>query len=383
MQPEIGFWEVIILLGALQGAFLALVCFRHPRGNVLANRMLGLLILAFSLRLLEIVAYWTKYLLVFPHFWATTNALPYLFGPFLFFYVSFQLEKNREYSPRLVLHLIPYILHFALMVPFYLMSAAQKVFILENYTYGDAIPDYDVPIIYWLMFVLQFPHVFIYILLTAKKLRVVQNDSQAFGNLKDATRVRWLQGLTIGFGIIFSLWVGYNLSLSYGVAYSRIIDYGVTYAMTIWIYAIGYFALRHPEILSGAVNRQMGPKYEKSNLTESQADEFYEQLLSMMASEKPFLEPTLKLPELAARLNIPAHHLSRIINERCELNFFDFINRYRVEAAKKKLSDPAAANFTLLAIAFEVGFNNKTSFNSAFRKFTGMTPSEFRKTVAA
>jgi AraC-like DNA-binding protein len=94
---------------------------------------------------------------------------------------------------------------------------------------------------------------------------------------------------------------------------------------------------------------------------------------------KLYLDPDLTLAKLAESAAIPAKHLSQIINERYELNFNDFINRQRVEEAKRKLVDPAAREFKLLRIAFESGFNSKSVFNSAFRKSTGLSPSEFRK----
>lgn len=96
-----------------------------------------------------------------------------------------------------------------------------------------------------------------------------------------------------------------------------------------------------------------------------------------MRSEKPYLDPELKLVGLSDRLNIPSNHLSQVINEQLNLSFFDFINKYRVDEAKDILKD-RSSNDTLLKIAFDVGFNNKVSFNNYFKKLTGITPSQFR-----
>src|SRR5439155_27331821 len=87
----------------------------------------------------------------------------------------------------------------------------------------------------------------------------------------------------------------------------------------------------------------------------------------------------LSLPKLAAKLALPTHHLSQIINARLNQNFFDFINSYRVEEAKQMLLDPAKKHYSLLVISEEVGFNSKSAFNTAFKKQTSLTPSEFRK----
>ena len=98
-----------------------------------------------------------------------------------------------------------------------------------------------------------------------------------------------------------------------------------------------------------------------------------------MATEKPYLDADLSLPELANRLAIPSHHLSRVINEQFEANFFDFINQYRIEEVKVRIDNPEYQNLSLLGIAFECGFNTKSAFNRVFKKMTGFTPSEYRK----
>ncbi len=96
-----------------------------------------------------------------------------------------------------------------------------------------------------------------------------------------------------------------------------------------------------------------------------------------MRAHKPYLNPSLTLPELAAELQLPPHVLSRIINEGFGLNFFDFINAHRVEEVKQLMTSPQARQYTLLALALEVGFNSKTAFNRAFKKHTDQTPSAF------
>ena len=98
-----------------------------------------------------------------------------------------------------------------------------------------------------------------------------------------------------------------------------------------------------------------------------------------METEKPFLNTSLTLPDLAASLKMPSHHLSRVLNEQLKLNFFDFVNQYRVEEVKTKMNDPNFAHLSILGIAFESGFNTKSAFNRVFKKITGMTPTEFKK----
>jgi YesN/AraC family two-component response regulator len=98
-----------------------------------------------------------------------------------------------------------------------------------------------------------------------------------------------------------------------------------------------------------------------------------------MEQEKPYINSDLTLTQLAEMLSISPHNLSEILNTQINQNFFDFVNQYRVEEVKKALTDPGNQHLTVLAIGFDAGFNSKTSFNTIFKKYTNMTPSEFRK----
>jgi AraC-like DNA-binding protein len=101
----------------------------------------------------------------------------------------------------------------------------------------------------------------------------------------------------------------------------------------------------------------------------------------VMESERPYADGELTLQKLAGRLSIPAQHLSQTVNGRLNQSFTDFVNAYRVEDAKRRLTDPRLKHYSVLAIAEEVGFNSKSAFNAVFKKHTGMTPSEFRNSA--
>ena len=122
-------------------------------------------------------------------------------------------------------------------------------------------------------------------------------------------------------------------------------------------------------------------KYAKSTLKEEASGPLWEKILGAMKVEKMWENPELRLNDLADKTGQSLHHVSQVINERKQMNFFDFVNQYRVEEAKQLLVSEKGKQFTILAIAFEVGFNSKTTFYNAFKKETGMTPSEFKKTA--
>ena len=100
------------------------------------------------------------------------------------------------------------------------------------------------------------------------------------------------------------------------------------------------------------------------------------QLLALMDTAQPYLEPELTLAELARRLRTSPAVLSKVINVGCGQNFNDFVNTYRVAEARRQLADPRRAHYSLLGVALESGFNSKSTFNRVFKKLTGQAPSE-------
>lgn len=125
--------------------------------------------------------------------------------------------------------------------------------------------------------------------------------------------------------------------------------------------------------------RRLKNKYKNSTLDPEKAELLLKKLRFLLEVKKVFLDETLSLKALAAKLGIPPRYLSQVMNERLNKNFWDVVNGYRVEEAKKMLLKPAKKDTTILEIAFEVGFNSKEVFNRAFKKYTGMTPSQFKR----
>ncbi len=122
-------------------------------------------------------------------------------------------------------------------------------------------------------------------------------------------------------------------------------------------------------------------KYKKSRLPKEIAEKYFKSLLGLLEREKIYKDMNLSLPELAETLGIQRNHLSFIINEFAKMNFYDFINTYRIEEAKRLLTKNGDEEVNVLEIAFDSGFNSKSTFNKVFKKFTGKTPSEYRKSL--
>jgi AraC-like DNA-binding protein len=129
---------------------------------------------------------------------------------------------------------------------------------------------------------------------------------------------------------------------------------------------------------AGAADR----RYEKSGLDAGKMDEYEAALAAFMRKSKIYLDSDLSLEGLASRMKMSKHHLTQLLNERIMKNFYSYINEYRIGEAVDQLNNPAL-QVNILSLAFDCGFNSRSSFNSYFKKITGHTPSAYRATVAA
>lgn len=118
-------------------------------------------------------------------------------------------------------------------------------------------------------------------------------------------------------------------------------------------------------------------RYESSHLSTQKKKEIETLLINYLKENKPYLNPDLKLSDLAQHVDCPAHYISQVLNQNLKQSFYEFINSYRVEAVKKCMNDPAYKKYTLLAIGQQCGFNSKTSLYRAFKKSTGKSPQEY------
>ena len=122
-------------------------------------------------------------------------------------------------------------------------------------------------------------------------------------------------------------------------------------------------------------------KYKKALFSDNELKEYRQQLEALMAKEEPYLDPNLSLRGLAEMMEIPPNHLSQLLNEGFNKNFAEYINSYRLETFKSKAADPSQQHLTILALAYDSGFNSKTVFNTFFKKMMGKTPKAYWKEV--
>lgn len=375
-----------MILGAIQGVLLSVLLFTK-KINHTANVVLAVAMLALSFDVFNSAYILFGYYKEFPPFMGITYSFPFLYGPIFYIYAKIISSGETSFNPKYYFHFIPFVLLVIYGTVFvYLESNEFKLSLMktraEKYLPGIEFISYLKPI-----------HGLIYVFLTIHIVRVFNDKiKNSFSNI-DRINLNWLLHLTVGLIVVWGIVViGYIVN---ALSDSDVkMDYLIYTAASILIYSIGYLSLRQPQILepiSPSKDSKLAPanertisgrtSYQKSGLTETEAQNHLKNLLQIMETEKPYLNSELTLRELAEKLSMSTHNLSEILNARLNQNFYDFINRYRVEEVKRRLANKESERFSLIAIAFDSGFNSKSTFNTIFKKHTGITPSQYRKQI--
>lgn len=374
MTPYLNLLAVLNLLGAAQGLLLALALMTVGRGNRFANRILAALIITISIFVTGAVLRTTGYVFVFPHLAWAHDPFPFLGGPLLLLYLRALTSGKASLARRDALHFLPAGFCALYLVPYYFQSAEAKLAALEI--------EYTQPTMgqwYYVRSSLIVAHFLTYLVVVMVMLwrymrRVKRGDAPT-----DRAALAQVRFLVVAFLVI---WVA--ALLRFALDQTARTNLLVPLLVSAVIYALGYMAMREPEVKAlGEAKEETpsAPKYERSTLTPERAERYTKKLLHLMETERPYTDGALNIQKLAARLSIPAQHLSQIVNERLNQSFTDFVNAYRVEEAKRKLVEPGLSHYSVLAIAEDVGFNSKSSFNAVFKKHAGMTPTEFRNSA--
>jgi AraC-like DNA-binding protein len=367
MEPSLNLFALLTLLGAAQAFLFACALVGIKRRNVVANRLLAALLLVVSIILVWNVLLNTRYLLVFPHLAQVHVALQFAIGPLIFLYLKTLLKKETRLGRNALLHFLPSVLCLVYLLPFYLQTRAYKIAYLTA-----ALEHY--PTEWYLRTLLVLLQATIYMIpILWMVVRSSRLNREGSGSI-DKVDLFWVRIWT---GIFLIIWVASVLRFVFD--YSVHTNLIIPLFFSFFIYTAVYVKLLRSEATSEIADAAIpqARRYEKSTLTPEKAERFLHRLHQVMA-EKPYTDSELTLQKLAERLGISSHHLSQIINERLNQNFFDFVNAHRIEEAKRLLLDPRKKHFSILGVAEEVGFNSKSTFNAAFKKHTAMTPSEWR-----
>jgi AraC-like DNA-binding protein len=227
-------------------------------------------------------------------------------------------------------------------------------------------------------------HSLFYVAVSYHLIRKHQKHIQQFSSNTQGIDLYWLEYIIIGMLILTLFIIGFNLFF-----YNNPLNLFMNGVTLVIVFFTAYNSLKQKEIYSldeqernemiSVGEDEQVDMLKRQLLSEERLEELKVRLNELMVRDEPYLYSNLNLINLAKELHITSHQLSYLINKGFSENFYSYINKFRIEKAKKLLLDNEANKFSIIGIAFESGFSSKTSFNTTFKKMTGYTPSEFKK----
>lgn len=371
MTPDLSLIAIINILGALQCALTALALFTIKAGNRVANRLLGLSLLALAVLILDFVMYDTRLFLSVPHLYPILDPVVLAVTPAFFLYVRTLTEPDFVCTRRTWLHFVPFVVLLLLLLPEALRGSEAKLqSYLEELATTELTP--EAMVITGLINV----QVLAYFLASLVSLnRAVARQADAGQPLP--VSIRWLRGMVlalIAVSLLSAVFDYLPLARETGVN-----NYVTPLLLTVIVYGMGYLGIRQSQIFGPDALFGSKGKYRKSVLNDEMATDVLQRLETLMADERPFLDGAISLPGLAQRLRVSTHLLSQVLNERLGRSFHSYIGELRVQETMARLAEPESDRYTLAEVAYAVGFNSLSAFNAAFKRHAGMSPSEYRK----
>ncbi|HET9599078.1 MAG TPA: helix-turn-helix domain-containing protein [Anaeromyxobacteraceae bacterium] len=369
----------VILLGAVQGAVLATVLVLR-RTDRLANRILAVLVAALSLMLLFGVV--ERAFPGHPHLLGLGSPLPFLFAPLLYLYVAALTRPIARFEVRWLVHGLPFAAAVLFWLQlFYLRSGSEKLAMVQAYLAGGA------PVSLRVVEILQLVQAIAYLLASWVALRRYARKME--GYFSDLARIdlRWLMGMVTAHAAVWSIVLANAVLRAAGFAPASLQGFSqaIQVGSALVVFATGYVSLWQPELFAKAQAaraaesaRRTPPKYQRNRLQEEEAEALARKLTGRMADGRLYRDAALTLQALADAVGATPHMVSQVLNVRLGKSFFVFVNSYRTEALMSALADPAQRQRGVLDLALEAGFNSKSTLNSFFKRYTGLTPSEFR-----
>jgi AraC-like DNA-binding protein len=385
-------FQYFAVAGFINALVLSLLLSINKKNHLAKIYMISLVLLITFQAILN--AFDTRdFFLTYPHLSKISWLIPSLFGPLIYLFTVKLCSPAPVFKKTDLLHFIPFAVYFLILLPWYLKSAEIKRAYLSDFELAME-DDFG--------FLNQFSIllVLVYLIATLIFLKRYRNTIRNTFSEISQKRLEWMSAFAYGVLLVLIISVlgfyGHKWDLP---VLDAIYHYNYIFIVLL-VYWIAYKALLQPVIfdiplasektqesqIPGDSNEPMAvepasSKYVRSGLGEEQMEQLYKQLINCMKRDKPYLNPEINIFELAGLLQVKKHHLSQVINEKAGMNFFDFLNSFRVEEIKQNLLKGSSSNLTLLGIALDSGFNSKATFNSAFKKLTGITPSDFQRSL--
>lgn len=373
---KIDLFTFLFFYVALIGFFFTIVINFSKKAEGFSKLFIAGFVAVHSLFILEFVLYISNLRLnKFPHTFLMASSTALLYGPLLYFYF-----KCTTYNYKLktldILHFIPNVALVIYLLPFYFLPVNDKIAIMLGLDASYKINKY---VIFFSKVVSLVIYAFLIrrIYFSIKKSKLVRIN-------KDLSVDKWMKTIYYIHVAYIACYVMYGLPKSGVLKLSNdFIGYAQVAAMSVMVIYIAYMAYIQPNVFNkefNAVKDLLKAKYKKSALTNSLSCELKESLIKLLNEDKIYKQSNISLELLSNKLNTTRHNTSQIINEHFDMNFFELINKFRIKEAINILEKDIQGGLKIIDVAYEVGYNNKVTFNKAFKKETMQTPSEFINT---
>lgn len=369
MDGHLNIWSAVFLLGAFHGVFLWIVMLRSNGNNRLSKVLFATLSGALIVANLDYFLLSSSLYNVWPAAFGVSNGLIFLFGPLLYLYARSLLDRHYAFRWMDGLHFIPYVLGFLMNLELLSLPDEQKLLFIEEFIAGRVTLSAELIG----LFIVQALHFTIYAVLGYRLTSAAKagDGSEYLVSVTDRLGwLRWLQGMLLAYGVIVLALMVFSIAMN---SIQPIPNYIYTLSLSIITFVVGYrLVLDHRIVFPGFVR-----KYSTGGFDMAKASGIKEQLEQLMTEEKPYLDSGLTVQSLADRMEIPRNQLSHAINSLYSKNFSEFVNTYRVEEFIRKFREQESPELNIYGLSLESGFNSKSTFNSAFKKHTGQTPTQY------
>ena len=300
----------------------------------------------------------------FPNLFSITISFSFLYGPLLYFYYK---RISQKYTFKIIdlLHLVPTVILFLFLLPNYFLTTDEKLDILLN---RDRVSHTTLVTIIILKSISLIAYGYLV-------FKLYQKNGSKKSKPKEEI-LMWQRNLMLLNSAYALIYFIYGIFLMLKSDY--IFVYPQTFLLSITVLYVGYIAYAQPKVFSKKyLFDDFIEKYQKSGLTESFSHELKEQLLKLLYDDKIYKINSINLELLSERLGTNRHSASQVINDHFNMNFFSLINKSRIQEALEIFRSDNNNNLNIIDVAYDVGYNNKVTFNKAFKEETGTTPSQF------
>lgn len=375
--------QIISLIIAFVSDLLAIFLLTAKTKNFTSNLLLALFLFVNAQDSSGLFASYFVYP-NFPGLGMLINSTVFLKLPLLYLYISSVVYSDFKLRNKHFWHLIPFLLNFLIFIPRYYAVDFDAKWVFLNTSSFDRMPEIK------FSYVLVHLQILVYVIMSFKlikkyKILLLENYSNA-----SLFNYKWLYQLVIIFSIeaFIATFKNVFMFMHLEMVYHYTLLFTTIFALAFICWMV-LKALHSPELFRGIDSKlQLVKNLVIENIQSGEEISFEKdskdfgkiiELKKYMVEEKPYLEATLTINDLSNKLNIPVRDLSLLINHNLNQHFFDFVNSYRIKKAMEILTDPNKKELTVLEVLYEVGFNSKSSFNTAFKNYTGLTPTEYRQ----